>query len=349
MITRTIKTNLMKKQETFKVMALGEAVKTPVLLIGVPGVAKTAAVIDFAKASLGGKLGGKDLFLLETDEGTKSTAVKGNVDMEKLVTENKFSMNSPVTKAKVVIINEIDKASASLRNSLLGIMNEKVLFNGKEKIPCQWNNFIATCNEIPDDEADSPFWDRFLITHEVGRLSQSDMLKYYAKGGKTFFQNHNIKLPEQSDLDAINLDAHKLKTILDATHSELSDRSLSFLPTLIKNVMCVWGMNQDRGMVKTVELLVGKEVAKNLAKNLVPAEIRAIYDIIDTIGQSVSNDEYNKQYDKLELAYGEANAKGLLTKEDEKDLSKRLSDEESKLDFLKDDDESVLSDNSTQF
>ena len=182
MITRTINTNLMKKLETFKVMALGEAINTPILLIGPPGVAKTAAVIDFAKASLG-RLKGDDLFLLETDEGTKSTAVKGNIDMEELVTNNKYQLDSPVTTAKVVVINEIDKASASLRNSLLGIMNERVLFNGKQKVPCQWTNFIATCNSIPEDEVDSPFWDRFLITHEVNRLSPSDMLNYYAKGG----------------------------------------------------------------------------------------------------------------------------------------------------------------------
>lgn len=113
-------------------MALGEAIQTPILLIGPPGVAKTAAVIDFAKASLG-KLKGEDLFLLETDEGTKSNAIKGNVDLEALTTENKYKVDSPVTRAKVVVVNEIDKASASLRNSLLGIMNERVLFNGKEK------------------------------------------------------------------------------------------------------------------------------------------------------------------------------------------------------------------------
>ena len=190
MITRKINTNLMKKLETFKVMALGEAIQTPILLIGPPGVAKTAAVIDFAKASLG-KLKGEDLFLLETDEGTKSNAIKGNVDLQALTTENVYKVDSPVTRAKVVVVNEIDKASASLRNSLLGVMNERVLFNGKEKLPCKWTNFIATCNEIPDDESDSPFWDRFLITHDVKRLSPADMMKYYNKGGKTFRQNHN--------------------------------------------------------------------------------------------------------------------------------------------------------------
>lgn len=341
MITRTINTNLMKKLETFRVMALGEAVNTPILLIGPPGVAKTASVIDFAKASLG-RLGGEDLFLLETDEGTKSTAVKGNIDMEKLTIENKFQMNSPVTKARVVVVNEIDKASASLRNSLLGIMNERVLFNGSEKIPCKWTNFIATCNSIPEDEVDSPFWDRFLITHEVTRLSPADMLKYYAKGGKSFFQNHKINMPEKEDINNINLNPDKLKKVLDISYSQLSDRALSFLPTLIKNVMCVWGMDENRGLVKTTELLVGKSVAKELAKTLVPKEVRNLYDIIDAIGQCVSNEEYNKQYDRLELAYNEANKAGLLTKDDELDLQKRISEEEAKLDFLNPSDDDVL-------
>jgi len=336
MITRKINTNLMKKLETFKVMALGEAIKTPILLIGPPGVAKTAAVIDFAKASLG-KLKGEDLFLLETDEGTKSNAIKGNVDLEALTTENKYKVDSPVTRARVVVVNEIDKASASLRNSLLGVMNERVLFNGKEKLPCKWNNFIATCNEIPDDEKDSPFWDRFLITHDVKRLSPADMMKYYNKGGKTFRQNHNITLPEQADIDAITLDPEKLKTVLDATHADLSDRALSFLPILIKNVMCVWGYDESRAMVKTAELLVGKTVAKNLAKNLVPAPVRSVYDAIDTIGMCVSPSDYNEAYDKFEKLFAAAEKMNLLTEADKDQMKLRMEEEESKLEFLKED------------
>lgn len=349
MIKRTVTTNLMKKLETFKVMALGEAVNTPILLIGPPGVAKTAAVIDFAKASLG-SLSNDDLFLLETDEGTRSNAVKGNIDLEELTTNNKYKVDSPVTRAKVVVINEIDKASASLRNSLLGIMNEKILFNGKEKIDCQWTNFIATCNEIPDDEKDSPFWDRFLITHEVTRLSRTDMMNYYTKGGKEFSQSHKINLPEEADLTAITLNPDKLKKVLDVSHDELSDRALSFLPTLVKNVMCVWGMNEDRGLVKTTELLVGKSIAKELAKTLVPKEVRALYDLVDAIGQCVSNEEYNRQYDKLEMAYGDASKAGLLTSHDEADIQAKIAEEEAKLAFLKsDDDAAILSQDQTAF
>ena len=167
------------------------------------------------------------------------------------------------------------------------------------------------------------------------------MLSYYEKGGKAFSQNHNIKLPEQEDLDNITIDNAKLKKVLDITHKELSDRALSFLPTLIKNVMCVWSMSQDRAMVKTTELLVSKSLAKELAKTLVPAEIREIYNIIDGMGQSVSHEDYNKQYDRLELSYGNASKKGLLTDQDNLDISARIKEEESKLAFLNVDENSL--------
>lgn len=340
--SRVIETNLMKKLETFRVMALGEATNSPILLIGPPGVAKTAAVVDFAKARLGGNIQGDDLFLLETDEGTRSNAVKGNIDLEALTTKNEYKIDSPVSRAEVVVINEIDKASASLRNSLLGIMNERILFNGKERLDCKWNNFIATCNEIPDDEVDSPFWDRFLITHKVNRLTQNDMLTYFAKGGKNHVQKHNIPMPTLGETDSISLNPEKVKKTLDKVYKNLSDRAITFLPTMVKNVMIIWKLSEDKAFIKTTELLVSKEVAKELAKDLVSKEVRALYDLVDTIGQCLSEEDYNERFDQLDKAFSLAKASGKLTKSDFEDIQNKLHEEEKKLDFLKDDDEDVL-------
>jgi len=340
-IKRQITTNLMKKIETFRVMALGEAMNTPILLIGMPGVAKTAAVIDYAKASLNGSIGSDDLFLLETDEGTRSNAIKGNIDLEELTLNQKYKVISPITSSKVVVINEIDKASASLRNSLLGVMNERILFNGNEKVPCVWTNFIATCNSIPDDEKDSPFWDRFLVTFHVQRLSQSDILNYYDAGGKAFSQTHDIIIPEAFDINAINIDPVKLKKTIDLIYSDLSDRSLSFLPTLIKNVMVVWNMSEQRGIVKTVELLVGKDRAAAVSKVLVPKEFRELLDTVDVLGQSVNNEEYNKQYDKIELLFNSLRSQNKLTDEDMVDIKNSINAQEEKLPFLKDEEEAA--------
>lgn len=330
---KVISTNLLKKEETFRVMALGQAMNTPVLLIGDPGVAKTASVIDYAKATLG-NLDVSDLFILETDEGTKSNAVKGNVDMEKLTTQNSFEINSPITKAKVVVINEIDKASASLRNSLLGIMNERILFNGKEAVNCDWASFIATCNEIPEEEVGSPFWDRFLITHNVERLSTHEIMDYFAKGGKDFRHDVEFDYPTQEALEKVKVDLNKIKICVDAVYEDLSDRAISYFPDLVKNVMVIWGLNMDRSLVKTTELLVGKEKAKELAVQLVPAEIRAIYNEIDKMGQSSNHSDYNASYDRIEALFNKANASNLIDPSTQSDIQARITEEENKLSFL---------------
>jgi hypothetical protein len=337
----SIGTNLLKKEETFKVLALGQAIGLPILLIGVPGVAKTQAVIDFAKAANGGTIQGNDIFLLETDEGTKSSEVKGHVDLKELTLNNNFIKDSPITKAKYVIINEIDKGSATVRNSFLGIMNEKILFDGSNKTPCIWDSFIGTCNEIPDDEVNSPFWDRFLIKHEVGRLNESEMLNYFKLGGRNRRHLIKIPLPNEAEINAVPINIKQLEKVINLCHLELSDRTLSFLPKMIKAVMLVFKMTESMAMVKTVELLVGKNKAKELSKLLVTKEVREIYDACDLISQAASNDAYNDAFDKVQSLMDDAKQRGKITKQEMEEVVARVTEESDKLDFLKSEEDSL--------
>lgn len=187
---RTIDTSLINKEEVFKMLALAESTGLPCLLVGAPGVAKTKTIIEYAKAWLNrdGKMSAEDfankIYILETDEGTKSSEIKGMPDLGKLFTDNKYELNTPIADAEIVIINEVDKASSGIRNAMLGVMNEKFLFNGKHKIPCKWKLFVATCNEIPKDEIGSPFWDRFMLKMTVNRVSAGELVKYFDKGAR---------------------------------------------------------------------------------------------------------------------------------------------------------------------
>lgn len=80
---RTIETSLINKEEVFRMLALAESTGLPLLLVGQPGVAKTKTVIEYAKAWLNrdGKMTADDfankIYILETDEGTKASEIKG--------------------------------------------------------------------------------------------------------------------------------------------------------------------------------------------------------------------------------------------------------------------------------
>lgn len=335
-----IDTNLAKKKELFNVLALANSIGLPVLLIGDPGVAKTAAVMDYAKAVKGG-LDDKDVFLLETDEGTRSNAIKGNVDVGKLATENTYAVNSPIADASFVIINEIDKASAALRNSLLGVMNEKKIFNGVEKKDCPWETFVATCNSIPDDEIGSPFWDRFAITFKVDRLRESEIMEYFNNGGKANIQTYTVNLPDEAEVQAnlAKLDTGKIKKVIDLVYSKLSDRSISFIPTLVANIMGVYKTSQDRAFVKAVDLLVGKSEADMLAKSIMSKELRALYDKVDMIAGCTNDSQYRKLMGEINTMGENLSNAGKLSEEDEADIIARATEAQDRLPFLSDESE----------
>ena len=333
---RTISTNLAKKSALFNVLALAEAISLPVLLIGKPGVAKTAAVMDYAKAAKGGTLGNSDVFLLETDEGTRSTAVKGNLDMKELTINKNYKIKSPIADAEFVIINEIDKASPALRNSLLGVMNEKVIFNGEEKKSCIWNTFVATCNSIPEDEKDSPFWDRFALTFQVDRLRESEMQEYFANGGRSSLQDYVVNLPDAGQVEANikKLDGKKIKKVLDLVYDKLSDRTISYIPTLVANIMAVYVTSQDRAFIKAVELLVGKTEAGILAKSIMSKELRQLYDKVDMIASATNDDAYRRIMKEVNDMGTALQQSGKLSPEDQADILARAEEAQDKLAFL---------------
>ena len=301
---RQIETSLINKEEVFKMLALAESTGLPLLLVGEPGVAKTKTIIDYAKAWLNkdGKMTHEDfmnkIYVLETDEGTKASEIKGMPDLEKLFTENKYDLNTPIADADIVIINEVDKASSAIRNAMLGVMNEKFLFNGKHKVPCKWKLFVATCNEIPKEERDSPFWDRFMLKMTVGRVSAGEMAKYYDKGGRNYRENFNIGIPNKTELSSVEVPTKKLEKYLEVGYTKSSDRTLTFVPTLTKAVSYIWDISVDKALVKTAQIMIDQTAGSELQNKLMSAEVKAIMSKVEMLHSHSTNEQ-------LELAIGE--------------------------------------------
>ena len=301
---RQIETSLINKEEVFKMLALAEATGLPCLLIGAPGVAKTKTVLDYAKAWLNrdGKMTAKDfaekIYILETDEGTKASEIKGMPDLGKLFTDNEYSLSTPIADAEIVIINEVDKASSAIRNAMLGVMNEKFLFNGKHKIPCKWKLFVATCNEIPKEEKNSPFWDRFMLKHTVNRVSAGEMIKYYNKGGREYREKFTIGIPNKAEINEVEIPVTKLEKYMEVGYNHSSDRTLTFVPTLSKAVSYIWDISVDKALVKTAQIMIDQTAGSELQNRLMSPEVKAVMSKVEMLHSYQTNEQ-------LELAIAE--------------------------------------------
>jgi hypothetical protein len=211
-------------------------------------------------------------------------------DLQKLFTENKYEIIAPITTADIAVINEVDKASSNIRNSLLGVMNERFLFNGKHKIPCKWKLFVATCNEIPKEEIDSPFWDRFILKMNISRISAGEMFKYYSAGDKKYTAKIQIGIPSPQEIETVNIPVSKLEKFLSVAYTHLSDRTLTFVPKLVKAVSFIWNISTDKAMIKVASILINNSVASDLQNILYSPELKSILNKIETL-QSYNNAE----------------------------------------------------------
>jgi MoxR-like ATPase len=238
------------------------------------------------------------IYILETDEGTKASEIKGMPALDKLFTENQYEIHAPIADAEIVIINEVDKASSAIRNAMLGVMNEKFLFNGKNKIPCKWKLFVATCNEIPKEEANSPFWDRFMLKHTVNRVSAGELVKYYNKGAREYKESYKIGIPTKTEINAVEIPTNKLEKYLEVGYQHSSDRTLTFVPTLTKAVSYIWDVSTDKALVKTAQIMISQNAGSELQNKLMSPEVKTVMSKVEMLHSYTSNEQ-------LELAVAE--------------------------------------------
>ena len=276
---RKIKTRLRGKEEVFRTLALGESTRLPVLLVGVPGVAKTQSLLDYAAAKYGydKEKAREKTFAIELDEGTKTSEIKGRVDMKELLEQKRYKTETPIADAEYILINEVDKGSSGVRNTMLSVMRERALFLGGEVKRCNWTIFAGSCNEISTDQADAPFWDRFVIKQKVERVPLEDLAAIW--DGKEI--EVNIPVPNKEEMDACIINPSKVGLFAKAIYQDITDRTCSYIPTLVKAVKLIWECSDMQAIIKVCEYLAPSQT-QNIASQL---EDPRVTEIKSKIGQ----------------------------------------------------------------
>lgn len=286
MAKRIIKTRLVGREEVFKILALAECLGLPILLEGAPGTGKSHSMTDYA----GGKT---DVFLVELDAGSKASEVKGYIDMKALLEQKVYQTHSPITQKKFILINEVEKGSSEIRNTLLSIMQEKQLQLGSEGIKdAKWELFVGSCNSIPADERKEPFWDRFLIKHIVSPLTLEEM----KEARKRIVREIEIDVPEATTLAPIS------ESMLDKfdtlTSSALSDRARINAPLLAAGIKAIWHIDDYQALCKVASFLCPNLVS-TVSSELIAKEIVEMKSMIHNINSTVDYDAKTQMFSKL--------------------------------------------------
>ena len=282
----TIQSSLIGKNSAFQMLALATAVKMPLLINGEKGTAKTATVLDFASSMGNSK---EESFIIELSEGTKVSHLLGQPDMKALMVEKDWRMNRPIATAKTVVINEVDKASSGIRNAMLSIMAEKEIFDGGDRVSCNWETFVATSNEIPKGEESLPFWDRLVLRYEMQTVTNADKVKFMKDRSVKNVMTINIPTLEQIYATDCNYEyIEKMLNLIEHHKLNISDRTKTKLDVLVKAAMIVYEMSEEDAVIKVAQL-VATPIVGDLGKSLLPIEISNFKSSLEMFNQATKS------------------------------------------------------------
>ena len=75
-------------------------------------------------------------------------------------------------EAHIAFLDEVFKASSSILNAVLTIINERLFHNGRQVVPVPLLTLFGASNELPEDDELLALYDRFLLRFVVGYIGE---------------------------------------------------------------------------------------------------------------------------------------------------------------------------------
>ncbi len=139
------------------------------LLIGPPGTAKSQLANEIC-----GKINGARYFQWLLTKFTTPEELFGAVSLKGLENDEYRRVTAgKLPEAHIAFLDEIFKASSSILNTLLTIMNERVFYNGTERFEIPLISLFGASNELPSEEDElEALYDRFLLRYVVDYIKE---------------------------------------------------------------------------------------------------------------------------------------------------------------------------------
>ena len=212
-----------------------------VIIIGPPGTAKSQLANDLCS-----RITGANYFQWLLTKFTTPEEIFGSISLKGLENdEYRRVTTNKLPESHIAFLDEIFKSSSSILNSLLTVINERVYFNGTEKINTPLITLFGASNELPTDEDElDALYDRFLVRFVVGYIEEDFRFLKMIQGGDDKNEPTTFSLQELSKLkekvirveipQAVYKILLRIRKELNAKGISLSDRRYKSSVSLIK-------------------------------------------------------------------------------------------------------------------
>jgi len=233
--------HLFERHDELEGLMLALLSRQHLLLVGPKGAAKSLMIRMLASSIEGSKY-----FERLLTRFTLPDELFGPVSISALK-KDRFSRltRGYLPEANFAFLDEIWKANSSILNSLLALINERLFYNDGEILQCPLETMMAASAELPQEEALSALYDRFLLRYQVKYIAEDGHLVEMIGDPRPPTLKTRITLEEIHDardaVTAVEVDRPLLESVakirrrLGAEGLTLSDRRYKESLTIVRS------------------------------------------------------------------------------------------------------------------
>ena len=312
---------LVEREAAVKAILLSVLAAENMVLIGPPGTGKSMVARRVAEVFQANQEthSASDYFEYLLTKFSTPEEIFGPLSITELKAD-RFKRNTTgyLPSVRMAFLDEIFKASSSILNSLLTILNERVYHNGAEAQRVPLMSLIAASNELPTGQEElAALYDRFLIRSFVDYVSADNMVLLFENKSPEPLKNRlthkdiaaiqrsasSVKIPNEIAEAVQRIWTEHKETFKEDAREYLSDRRLKKIVQLLR----ISAATNERQEVNLSDVVLLKDCLWNHQDNARKVK-DIIFDVLKKYNKRVLQETVNKN-NNSQSAHSHSHAK----------------------------------------